>query len=60
MSALPPKADIPQRDRHVRFVPKADTCTATKSVLFDHLVSNGEYARRDGEPERFRGCEVDH
>ena len=24
MSALPPKADIAKRDRHVRFVPKAD------------------------------------
>jgi hypothetical protein len=24
MSALPPKADIRQRTRHVRFVPKAD------------------------------------
>jgi hypothetical protein len=24
MSALPPKADIVERDRHVRFVPKAD------------------------------------
>jgi len=34
MSALPPKADIDQRRRHVRFVPKADI-----PVLFDHLVS---------------------
>ena len=24
MSALPPKADIAERNRHVRFVPKAD------------------------------------
>jgi hypothetical protein len=24
VSALPPKADIAERDRHVRFVPKAD------------------------------------
>src|SRR5262249_367922 len=28
MSALPPKADIVQCGRHVRFVPKADLCTA--------------------------------
>jgi len=28
MSALLPKADIPERDCHVRFVPKADSCTA--------------------------------
>jgi hypothetical protein len=30
MSALPPKADIAERDRHVRFVPKADIGTAKK------------------------------
>src|SRR5215469_3878832 len=29
MSALPPKADIGTRSRNVRFVPKADSCTAT-------------------------------
>jgi hypothetical protein len=28
MSALHPKADIAQRDCHVRFVPEADSCTA--------------------------------
>ena len=28
MSALPPKADIVQQDSNVRFVPKADSCTA--------------------------------
>jgi len=28
MSALPPKADIAERDHHVRFVPKADISTA--------------------------------
>jgi hypothetical protein len=28
MSALPPKADIAERDYHVRFVPIADSCTA--------------------------------
>jgi hypothetical protein len=30
MSALPPKADIETQSRHVRFVPKADSCTAAK------------------------------
>jgi hypothetical protein len=30
MSALPPKADIVEHDRHVRFVPKADVCIAAK------------------------------
>ena len=28
MSALPPKADIAEREHHVRFVPKADSCSA--------------------------------
>jgi len=28
MSALPPKADIAENDRHDRFVPKADICSA--------------------------------
>jgi hypothetical protein len=28
MSALPPKADIAERRRHVRFVPKADIGSA--------------------------------
>jgi hypothetical protein len=33
MSALPPKADIGGRRLNVRFVPKADSCTAAKSVF---------------------------
>ena len=28
LSVLPPKADIERHDWHVRFVPKADSCTA--------------------------------
>jgi hypothetical protein len=33
MSALPPKADMVQHDRHVRFVPKADIrATASAKV----------------------------
>ena len=39
MSALPPKADIRQGNRDVRFVPKADSCTAARKILFDQLVS---------------------
>src|SRR5215469_12340340 len=42
MSALPPIADIAERRRDVRFVPKADICTAAKIDLFDHLVGCGE------------------
>jgi hypothetical protein len=37
MSALPPKADIQPRERHVRYVPKADSCTAAKIGLFDYV-----------------------
>jgi hypothetical protein len=33
MSALPPKADIDERDRHVRFVPKADIDPAIYSLI---------------------------
>jgi hypothetical protein len=32
MSALPPKADIIHHDCDVRFVPKADSCTATENL----------------------------
>jgi hypothetical protein len=32
-SALPPRADVAQRSRHVRFVPQADSCTATMTSL---------------------------
>jgi hypothetical protein len=42
MSALPPKADIGTQPRDVRFVPIADSCTAAKSLLFDHVVGAGE------------------
>jgi hypothetical protein len=33
-SALPPKADIAERDRDVRFVPKADSCAAAIYAAF--------------------------
>src|SRR6516164_5532938 len=33
MSALPPKADIANSERHIRFVPKADSCTAAIDVI---------------------------
>jgi len=48
MSALPPKAC------DVRFVPKADICTAAKVTLFDHLVREREQVRRDCEAEQQR------
>ena len=45
MSALPPKADIVLHGGKVRFVPKADSCTAAKTRLFDHLIGAGEQGR---------------
>jgi hypothetical protein len=38
MSALPPKADMVQHARDVRFVPKADVSTRSKR-LFDYFVT---------------------
>ena len=33
MSALPPKADLCSATRYVRFVPIADSCSATKRIV---------------------------
>jgi hypothetical protein len=41
MSALPPKADTAERDRHVRFVPEANCLS-----LLDHLVGSHASAQR--------------
>ena len=60
MSALPPKADICSAITNVRFVPIADTCSATKASLFDHLVGAGEQRPRDGEAKRLGRVQVDH
>jgi hypothetical protein len=45
MSALPPKADIAERDPHVRFVPKADEVHCGKvlrrtSSLFGYGIAD--------------------
>src|SRR5215475_8389400 len=60
MSALPPKANMCGATRDVRFGPKADSCTAAKRTLFDHLVSSREQGRGHREPKRLCGLEVDH
>src|SRR5262249_2984224 len=59
MSALPPKADIGTRSWNVRFVPIADSCSAAKEPLFDHLICRIQKARRYCEAERFGGLKVD-
>ena len=56
MSALPPKADIRPRNQDVCFGPQADI----RACLFNHFVSNGDYARRNHEVEGFGGLEVNH
>jgi uncharacterized protein with GYD domain len=46
MSALPPKADIHQRDHHVRFVPKADIDAPDKGHERRFVVSAPSVGRR--------------
>ena len=41
MSALPPKADITDRRRHVRFVPKADQVHRNKIASYSITSSVG-------------------
>ena len=41
--------------RDVRFVPKADSCTAAILSLFDHLVGGNEQCGRHSQSES-RGC----
>ena len=40
MSALPPKADIGIQSRNVRFVPKADSCTATINASLGEVLTS--------------------
>src|SRR5215469_13542452 len=59
MSALPPKADIGTQPRDVRFVPLADSRTAAKTSLFNHLVGGVEHRLRYGQVKRFGGFAID-
>jgi hypothetical protein len=54
-SALVPKADIAERCRHVRFVPKADSCSAANSRAGDdpaRLTPSEKTDSGDGSSER--------
>jgi hypothetical protein len=67
--------DIEARPSNVRFAPesghhetlkgcllcaKADSCTAAKSVLFDHVVGFGEQCRWHCQSERLRCLQINH
>ena len=60
MSALPPKTDMCSATGDVRFVPKADSCAATITRLFDHLLGAAKEWQRNGEPERFGSLQIDN
>src|SRR6266550_6259971 len=59
MSVMLRIADSCRTSRHFRLGPKADSCSAAILSLFDHLVGDGEYARRNGEAERLGGPKID-
>src|SRR5215469_15701151 len=59
MSALPPKADVAKLRCHVRFVPKADSCTAA-SNLFNHCIGCRKQRWRNRDAECFGRPEIDH
>ena len=52
MSALPPIANIGTRSWNVRFVPKADICSAAKKPLFNHLAAVAEHRLRHSEAKQ--------
>jgi hypothetical protein len=60
MSALPPKADIGSTCQDVRFVPIADSRTAAKVPLFDHLVGKRNESWRDFKAKRLGGLKIEH
>ena len=60
MSALPPKADIGTQPRDVRFVPKADSCTAANWRLFDHLIGAAKQRKRYAQTEVLGSFQVDN
>ena len=57
MSALPPKADIPRSNCDVRFVPKADSCTAAILSLSINPVGMAEQRKRYGTAECIGGIQ---
>ena len=59
MSALPQKADIAERNRNVRFVPKADSFIAAKRCPYSMTSSAAaSSARRHRKAKRFGGLQI--
>ena len=58
MSALPPKADIAERDRHVRFVPSG-LMNATRHILLDYLIGTAKQCDRKAETQRLGSLKID-
>ena len=60
MSALPPKADMDQHRRDVRFVPIGDKVQRSEmALLFDHLAGFDEQRRRHRQSECLRCLQID-
>jgi hypothetical protein len=59
MSAIPPKADIRSHDQDVCFGPGADSCNATKRILFDYLIGTAQQCDRKAEPHRLGSLKID-
>ena len=59
LSALPPKADKQQVVTFVRFVPKADSCTAANDQLSNRLVGYRQHFRRHFDAELSSRLQVD-
>jgi hypothetical protein len=47
-----PKADNVGDTAQIRFVPKADSCSAAKTIPFDHLIGDHEQCYRHTDAQR--------
>jgi hypothetical protein len=56
---MPPTADTLLHRSERRFGPNSDSCTAARSILFDHLVGAAEQSDWYGHAEGLSGLEID-
>jgi hypothetical protein len=59
LSALPPKANIAERHHHVRFVPKADSCTAAKLRFCNRNIRYNGRRRTHSQRTTLRSLSID-